>query len=163
VCLSVTNRLRILVASLRAPRRLTFRTTRRRPLLLVRRPRPINDEDFADLLHRFCAGFLAYRRDELGAAPAVFAQNPDLDELVAPQIRFDLARDLCGEACVPNYDHRAQVMRPGFQVPAFSRSKAVHGRDFTVYFVGPGGSGIALAHKNPAIQRLTSPSARLGS
>jgi hypothetical protein len=55
------------------------------------------------------------------------------------------------------------VVRPGFQVPAFSRSKAVHGRDFTVYFASPGGSGIALARKSPAIQRLTSSSARLGS
>src|SRR5437588_3024995 len=81
----------------------------------------VDDEDFADLLHRLRAGALAERLERVFARLALEVGRAHLDELVRLERELHLLHHVVGEPFRADQHHRLEPVRPRLELLPFRR------------------------------------------
>jgi hypothetical protein len=89
---------------------------------------PVDDEDFANMLHRQRRQTRADSAEQDLALLAWLARHPDFDQLVALQADVDLVQHRVGQALVADHHHRVQGVCAGFEGLALKRSQVASHR-----------------------------------
>lgn len=88
--------------------------------------RPVNDQNFSDMLNQGSVEFCADVIDHGGACGAIIAKNADLDQLMAFKADIDFMQNRRREAGVADHDYGIQGMGPRLEFAALCGIKSDH-------------------------------------
>lgn len=89
--------------------------------------RPVNDQNFSDMLNQGGVKFCADVIDHGSACGAIIAKNTDFDQLMAFQTDIDFMQHRRCEAGVADHDYGIQGMGPRLEFAALRGIKSDHG------------------------------------